>query len=119
MSQLITLKRMLTVAELEDVLRNYADLQVVELHNWGCRVSYVPEPDAHIVLVNGELQATSPSTRLYDRLEMLAKDLSGILVDEEEEAIADTDVQGDNVSSFSIFWPAVSAVLLILLIWRW
>ncbi len=57
-----------------------------------------------------------PRTRLYDRLEMLAKDLSGVLVDQEEETIANNDVQGDKVSSFSIFWPVVSAVLLILLI---
>ncbi len=119
MSQIITIKRTITVDDLEDVLRGYADLQVIEKHSWGVRVSYVPEPDAHIVLVNGELQATSPSEKLYQRLELLAKDLNGLLTHEEEEAIVDTDVQGGNVSSFSIFWPAVSAVLLLLLIWRW
>lgn len=119
MSQIITIKRMMTGEDLEDVLRGYPDLQVVEKHNWGFRISYIPEPDAHLVFVNGELQATSPSDRLYIRLELLAKDLSGRLLQEDEEATADTGVPGGKVRSFSIFWPIVCGVLLILLIWRW
>jgi hypothetical protein len=119
MSQIITIKRMITVDDLEDVLRNYADLQVVEKHSWGVRISYVPEPDAHVVLTSGELQATSPSARLFNRLELLAKDLNGRLLHEDEEAMPDTGVQEGSVRSFSIFWPVVCAVLLILLIWRW
>lgn len=119
MSQIVTIKRMTTVAELEDVLRSYPDMQVVEKHSWGLRVSFIPEPDAHIVFINGEIQATSPSDRLYNRLELLAEDLHGRILHEEEEAITDSGKQGGNVRSFSIFWPVVCVVLAILLIWRW
>ena len=119
MSQLITIKRMITVDDLEDVLRNYADLQVIEKHRWGCRVSYVPEPGAQIVFVNGEIQATSPGDRLSQRLEMLAGDLNGRLIHEEEEVPAEFLDEEGKVSSTTIFWPVISAVLLVLLIWRW
>lgn len=119
MTQRIAIKRMITIDDLEDVLRNYADLQVIEKHRWGCRISYVPEPAAHIVFIAGEIQATSSSVKLAQRLEKLASDIGGELIQQEEDGNTKSLDLENQASILSMFWPVVSAVLLILLIWRW
>lgn len=119
MSQVITIKRTITHGELEQALSTEPDLRIAETHAWGLRLEWASQPEAHLVLVDGEIQATSPSDALYHRLEHVAETLDAQLIHEDDGAFADAPVQGGNVTSFSLFWPAVCALLALLLIWRW
>ena len=114
----MSVKKSIAKDELISAFRDISDFQIGEEHEWGISIGYKPNPDEHIIFINSELQATSPSDELYKKLELLAKKLNAVLVYEDEVSTCPTT---NSVKSREIvlFWPVLSIILLVLLIWKW
>ena len=119
MSQVVTVKRMISADELRQALEQIDSLSLDEEHDWGFTIEYAPDSSLLVTFSNGELGATSPSESLLQDLETLASLLGAKVVLEDEVATAHSGPTSKTGWEIVLFWPVLIAVLFALLVWRW
>ena len=119
MSQIITLKRKISVDDLLAALEQVESLSPGEEHEWGLELNYAPNPNLLVTFSSGELMVTSPDDDLLQVLEKLASLLGAELVLEDEEMIPGSSTADKSGSEVPLLWPIIIVVLFILLLWRW
>ena len=119
MSQVITLKREISIEELRDVLDG-SDLFSMEATGQNVvPITYIKETNSLIVYSNGEIEVTSPSEELFNDLYILANQLEAKLQHEDEVPVNNLHINKPSSKQIVLFWPLVSAILFGLLIWKW
>lgn len=112
-------KRMIRQEDLEKVLSRHDAFELEEPREWGVHLRYLPDPQAHLMLVNGEIEATSPGDAVLESLRAIAEDLDAELLYEDEMPVGQEGAEQAPVREIVLFWPLVTLILLGLLIWKW
>lgn len=119
MSQVVVIKRTIGREALERVLARHHEFELGENEAWGARLRYLPDPKAHIVMIDGNIEATSPDDAVLEGLQAIAAELDAELFFEDEMNVVSESVARATVRQVVLFWPLLSLILLGLLIWRW
>lgn len=119
MSQIVTIKRRISLEELTTALQQTDSFKLGEEQSWGFSLVYLKDPGALINFENGQIDVTSPGDDLFQDLGSLARILLSDVVLEDEETYV---TQSDRVAEGKVillYWPFLVIVLGCLLIWRW
>ena len=119
MSQVVTLKRKISTADLQEALDHIENLSMGQEHEWGFDLDYVKDSNCLVTFANGELEATSPSDELFIELEALAAQLGAEIVLEDDVAIVHSGEARNAGREIVLFWPIVVLLLFGMLVWRW
>ncbi|TDR20646.1 hypothetical protein [Marinicella litoralis] len=119
MSQIVTIERHITAAELSKALQQVEGLSLGEEYSWGITIDCSFDSNSLLTFSNGHLTVTSPSDELFLKCEVLAKLLGAEVILEDEVPsvqLADASQQGVEIV---LLWPVLFVVLVLLLIWKW
>lgn len=119
MSQVVTLKRNISREDLCVGLDQVENLSLGAEHDWGFSIEYACDPNSLVTFSNGEVDATSPSDDLLQKLEILASLLGAEVVLEDEVIMPPSGEIAPRGREIVLFWPVLVLVLVGLLVWRW
>ena len=119
MSQIVNLKRRISLEELRTALQQSGCFQLGEKQDWGYVLEYSKDSNAFVNFANGQIEATSPNDALFGDLELLAGLLLCDVVLEDEEAFVDQNESVPTGRVIALYWPFLVIVLGSLLVWRW
>lgn len=123
MSYYFEVKRLISKAEVLALVQTDSELEVTDQdQDFLCIRWSNGSASCLFVYAEGIIEATSPSTLAYQKLESIAQQLGAVVVGEEEPTstpVASTTPGVLAGRSTWLGWPFLVIVLSALLVWRW